>query len=241
MKTLLKRLLLLILGLVVLAALAVYFWIFYDLPSPEDFGTYLPASSTYSPVPLSEVPEPLRWATVVTMDSSFYSSSPRWDPVAIARAIYYAFQCSEGRCLSERTGTIPRGLTVMLMFVSGQDEGDSARQGLRDLALTLRITRRYTRDEILEFYLNSMSYADQVYGVEAAAQFYFGKPVRELDLAECTLLTAIVRIYHFDPAEDLQFVRERQAVILDLLVEHGYIDAEAAAAAKEQTVAFVSQ
>lgn len=238
MKKLLKKLLLLTLGLVALAGLWVYFWIFYDLPSPEAFGTYLPASSAYNPVPLSEVPEPLRWATVVVEDQTFYSPS-RSDPVAIARAIYYAFQCSEGRCLSERTGTIPRGLTVMLMFVSGQDEGDSARQGLRDLALTLRITRRYTRDEILEFYLNSMSYADQVYGVEAAAQFYFGKPVRELDLAECTLLTAIARIYHFDPAEDLQFVRERQAVILDLLVEHGYIDAEAAAAAKEQAVEFV--
>jgi len=237
----LKKLLLLILGLVILAVLAVYFWIFYNLPSPEAFSTYLPASSAYDPVPLSGVPEPLRWATVVAEDQTFYSPS-RSDPVAIARAIYHVFLCSKYHCLSERTGTIPRNLTVGLMVISGQNEGNSVRQGLRDLALTLRITKRYTRDEILEFYLNSGSYADQVYGVEAAAQFYFGKPVRELDLAECTLLPAIAIIAsRFDPVEDLQFVRERQAVILDLLVEHGYIDAEAAAAAREQTVTFVSQ
>ena len=101
------------------------------------------------------------------------------------------------------------------------------------------ITRRYTSDEILEFYLNSIPYTDQIYGVEAATQFHYGKHVSDLDLAECAMLQAIRHLAHFDPESHLGIARERQSVVLDLMVEEGYIDEQEAENAREKLIVFM--
>ncbi len=88
------------------------------------------------------------------------------------------------------------------------------------------------------FFLNSDSYAGQIYGVEAAAQFYFGKHVRDLNLAECAMLPAIARMPDFEPLADLEIAQERQATVLDLMAENGYINELAANLAKEELVFF---
>lgn len=224
--------------LTVVIGLGLYFWVLYDLPSPENFATYIPPSGNYIPVPLSEIPEMLHWATVVTEDKAFYSRSPRVGLPLILRSIWYNLDCAGHECLRIRGATIPQQLVAALMLTSGKNHDRSLRQDMRDLALTIMITQRYTRDEILEFYLNSGSYAGQIYGVEAAAQFYFGKHVRDLNLAECAMLPAIARMPDFEPLADLEIAQERQATVLDLMAENGYINELAANLAKEELVFF---
>ncbi|MBU1749788.1 MAG: transglycosylase domain-containing protein, partial [Chloroflexi bacterium] len=103
------------------------------------------------------------------------------------------------------------------------------RRKIREAVLALRLTSQYTKDEILALYLNQVYYGHLAYGVEAAAQVYFGKPVRDLDIAECALLAGLPQAPAlYDPLTDLPRVQERQRVVLDLMHKQGYITAKQA-------------
>ena len=225
--------------LIVVSGVWLYFWIFYALPSPEELNEYLLTTGNHTSVKLADIPEALQWATIVMEDKSFYSHSMNIDFSDVLHAVWTSFDCAMHKCLRMRAATIPQQLAVNLMIISNRDRGISLRQDLRDLALTLRITRRYTSREIFEFYLNSIPYTNQIYGVEAAAQFHFGKHVSDLDLAECAMLQAIRHLADFDPEKHLEIARQRQSIVLDLMVEEGYIDKQDAASAEQQALTFI--
>jgi membrane peptidoglycan carboxypeptidase len=94
-----------------------------------------------------------------------------------------------------------------------------------------------SKEEILETYLNRADFGNLAYGIEAASRTYFAKSARDLDLAEAALLAGLLQgpSVH-DPLRDLAGAKERQAVVLRLMVEAGYIDGDEAAAAQAETL-----
>ncbi|MBN1486714.1 MAG: transglycosylase domain-containing protein, partial [Anaerolineae bacterium] len=178
-------------------------------------------------------------ATVVVEDRSFYSRALHWKMSSIFRSIWYSIQHRKYEIPRPRDTTIPGQLVTNLTVISGRDYGDSFRQDMRDLILTIMVTHQYSHNEILEFYLNSVNYGDQIYGVEAAAQHYFGKSVRDLNLAESAMLSSIVQLSSFSSQADLEYAQTRQYIILDLMVEEGYISEQESETAKRERLNFV--
>ena len=235
----LRKIPVMLLLLAVVIGVGLYGYVFYALPSPDKFGIYLDASNRYTPTPLVEIPKTLQWATVVTDDPDFYFRDSARSFFGVFRSIWYNLDCATSKCLRVRGATIPQRLAVNLILVSKKERDSVLRQNMRELALTLRITQRYSRDEILGFYLNTLSYAAQLYGPEEAAQFYYGKHVHDLSLAECSMLQAIVRLSDFSTVIDWEIATARQHTILDLMVENGYINEQEANTAKKEPLMFM--
>lgn len=214
-----------------------YFWLFHGIPLPEQFGAYLSPSSEYSPVSLSEVPEALQWATVVAEDRTLYERSRSLNLKSIIRAVYWNFVCARSTCLRDGS-TLPQGVWRSVMDVAGKLDTSQLRRDMRELAWMIVYERRYTPDEILGFYLNIAPYGEEIYGVEAAAQHYFGKHVRDLSLAECVVITVSGK-YPLLIAEDWELVKPMHARILQLMAEEGYISEQVAKDAAQKAVVFV--
>lgn len=252
-----RRLLLIALALLLIAAGIGGSWLFADLPSPEDLSAYTavpsskitdrygrllyemppPYTGLHTPVSLEAIPLDLRQATVATEDANFYRH-PGVDPVAILRALWYNLRAGEVR---SGGSTLTQQLVRILMFTPEERTEQTLRRKLREAALALRLTRRYTKDEILAFYLNEAYYGNMAYGVEAAAQAYFGKSVRDLDLAECALLAGLPQApAAYNPLLDLPRAKARQSVVLDLMVEAGVITSAEADLARAEPLAFAA-
>jgi 1A family penicillin-binding protein len=244
-------------ALVLVASLAVYLWLFRDLPNPANLsaGTVAPSTILYDrrgrvlyeimdphvgrhqPVPLAEIPAWLRKATVATEDASFYEN-PGVDLRAILRAVWINLR--GGEVLSGGS-TITQQLARNLLLSPQERSERTLTRKLRESILAYCLARRLSKDQILELYLNQTYYGNLAYGVEVAAQTYYGKPVRELDLAECTLLAGLPQAPAiYDPLTDPQAAQDRQRVVLNLMLKHGYLDAARTEAAAREKLAFAA-
>jgi penicillin-binding protein 1C len=185
-------------------------------------------------LPLSDVPLRLRQATIATEDAGFYTN-PGVEPKAIVRAVVQMLR-GEG---TSGGSTITQQL-VRLVFMSPEERQErSLARKLREALLALRLTRAYSKDQILETYLNEAYYGHLAYGAEAAAQAYFGKHVRDLDLAESALLAGLPQApARYNPLADLRAAQARQAVVLGLMVRRGYLTPAAAEQAKAEPLSF---
>ena len=203
--------------------------VLYEMPPPR--------TGSHSPVSLSDVPLFLRQAIVATEDATFYDN-PGVDARAILRAIWINLRGGE---ILSGGSTLTQQLVRNLLLSPEERYEQTLRRKLREAVLAWRIARQYTKDQILELYLNEIYFGNMAYGVEAAAQAYFGKPVRDLDLAEATLLAGLPQApAYYNPLENLEGARARQAVVLDLMVAQGYITGEQARLAREEELYYAS-
>ncbi len=180
-------------------------------------------------VPVDQIPLHLGQATIAIEDKSFYDN-PGFDIRGIARAFYYNL----------RGGPIQGGSSITQQLIKNVLISPEERykklysRKIKEVILALEISRRYSKDQILEWYLNSNFYGNLAYGVEAAAQVYFDKPIQELDLAECAMLAALPQFPGMNPIDAPEEARKRQHLVLDAMVRQGYVTAEEATAAKYQ-------
>ena len=206
MRRLKKLLLISILVLAILAA-ATYAWLFVDLPSLDTLYQHAAAPSTkildrngrllyeivdphggkHTPVKLDDIPVYCRQATIATEDANFYSN-PGVDFVGILRAIWINLQ--GGEVLSGGS-PITQQLARNLLLSPEERSQRTVTRKLRESILAWRITQQFSKDDILALYLNEVNYGNLAYGIEAAAQVYFGKSAGQLDLAECALLAGL--------------------------------------------------
>jgi len=108
---------------------------------------------------------------------------------------------------------------------------------VREALLAVRIERMYSKDEILELYLNKVYFGDGLHGAEAAARGYFGKPASQLSLSEAALLAGLVRAPSSDaPTVSLARAKARRALVLRAMLEEGIITAEAFARASREPI-----
>jgi penicillin-binding protein 1A len=165
-------------------------------------------------VPLTQIPRSLRDAVLATEDRRFYS---HWglDPIGIARAIVQNYR--RGRIV-EGGSTITQQLTKVLFLTPDK----SLERKLKEAVLALELERRYSKDRILEMYLNQIYFGHGAYGVEAAARTYFGKSVSELTVRESALLAGLVRApSNYSPFERPEAARMRRELVLRRMVEYG--------------------
>ena len=182
-------------------------------------------------VPYEDISLDLINATVATEDERFWQH-PGVDPIAVFRAVFYNVQ--EQRIVSGFS-SIPQQLARLVLFEPEERTEQSLRRKLREAILASEISRRYSKQEILEIYLNEINYGNLAYGIGAAADTYFGKTAGELTLAEASMLAGLPQApAYWDPYSDPEKAKRRQEVVLDLMVEAGYItQAEADAALAE--------
>lgn len=190
-----------------------------------------PRDAHYTYVPLSQIPASLRLAVIATEDASFYSN-PGIDPAGILRA---ALADLRGASLRQGGSTITQQLARNLYFPPEERSSTSPWRKLKEVVLALRLNRSLSKDQILEQYLNRAYFGNLAYGVEAAARTYFGKSVRDLDLAESALLAGLLQSpADYDPFTRLDSARARQQVVLQRMADEAYItEAQAEAAAAE--------
>ncbi len=189
-------------------------------------------------VKIESVPQHLIDATVATEDDSFWDN-PGVDLGSIARAFIQLLQ--EGEIVSGAS-TITQQVVRQLAFEYEYRTAESWQRKLEEALLAMVLSQRKTKSEILELYLNVSYYGNWAYGVETAAQVYFGKPARDLSMGQATLLVGLPQApADLDPLSPdpavRQAVKDRQRVVLDLMVRHGYLtQAEADAAYNEVLV-----
>jgi membrane peptidoglycan carboxypeptidase len=112
----------------------------------------------------------------------------------------------------------------------------------KEILLAWLMTRKYEKDEILEMYLNEIYYGNLAYGAEAAAQSYFGKTATDLNLAEASLLAALPQSpVELDPLNNLEAAKERQWLVLNLMIDEGYVTQIEAESAYLAPLSFVPQ
>jgi penicillin-binding protein 1A len=171
-----------------------------------------------SSVALYNISRSLRDAVVATEDRAFYTH-PGLSFRGILRAAFTNF----------RGGTIEQGASTITQqyartFTHVGNERTFARK-LREATLAVKIERKYSKEKILEFYLNTVYFGRGAYGAEAAAQTYFKKPASDLDLAEAAYLAGIIRApQRFQVENNPEGVSSIKNKVLADMIRAGYID-----------------
>lgn len=180
------------------------------------------------PVKLSDIPMNVQEAFIAAEDNRFYQHHGV-DLRGIARALYVNIT---GGGVIEGASTITQQLARSAFLTMDR----TLKRKVQEAVVALELERRYTKKEILEMYLNQINFGRGNYGVQAAAQNYFGKNVGQLTLAESAMLAGIVKSpENYNPVANLKTATTVRDRILDQMVGYGYISADEAAKAKKET------
>lgn len=229
-----------------ITAVALFAWVAKDLPSPGKVNTRVIAESTKiydrtgehllyevhgeekrTIIPLSQVPATVQKATISLEDQDFYSHHGI-KISSIFRAIFkdiVEFSAAQG------------GSTITQQFVKWSllsSEKTLVRK-VKEVILSIEIEQKFSKDEILEMYLNEIPYGSNAYGIEAASQTFFGKPARELSLDEAALLAALPQApsYYSPYGSHIDALVGRKQYALKQMMRLGYITEEEAQKAIE--------
>ncbi len=167
--------------------------------------------------PLHNMPKRLIQAFIAAEDSRFFTHEGV-DYIGIARAF---LKNVEAGAIVQGGSTITQ--QVIKPFLR-RDQRKSYKRKLQEAIIAYRIERRFTKEEILWVYLNQIYLGYGAYGVEAAAQNYFGKSVEDVNLAECAMLAGLPKAPSgFSPVRNLERARLRQKYVLKRMTVRGYI------------------
>ena len=226
-------------GIVVAAVIAffimagVYFYLSKDLPKISSLKDYRPPviTTVYSDdnrkiaeffkerriiVPLSQMPKMLKEAFIAAEDSRFYKHKGI-DFFSIIRAF---FKNIEAGAIVQGGSTITQQVTKSFLLSPER----SYRRKIKEAILAYRIDKIFTKEEILFLYLNQIYLGHGAYGVEAAAENYFGKKTKALNLAECAILAGLPQApSRQSPFRYPERAKERQIYVLNRMVAEGYI------------------
>jgi penicillin-binding protein 1A len=210
-----------------------FFAFTHDLPQIRNLESFRPQAMTriYSadkvllaemfqekrdPVPLERIPRYLTAALVATEDRKFYRHSGV-DLKGIARAIIKDIRAGE---FVEGASTITQQLAKTLFLTSRK----TIVRKIKEAILAFQLERRYTKDEILELYLNQVYFGSGAYGVQSAAEIYFGKSVQDLSLAECALIAGMPKSpSRYSPLVNKDLAHRRRDTVLKQMLTTGII------------------
>ncbi len=182
-------------------------------------------------VPLDRIAPALLQATIATEDKRFYDN-PGFDVIALVRAVVMAAREQE---VIAGTSTITQQLVRATLLDEDERTERSYRRKVREIILAAEISRTYSKDEILELYLNEIYYGNLAYGIEAAANTYFNKSAADLTLAEASLLAGLPQAPAlWDPYTAPEKALGRQREVLSLMVANGDVTLEEAQAALDE-------
>ncbi len=175
-------------------------------------------------VPVDRIPDTMRLATLATEDKNFYQH-PGFDLFGVARSMWINLQGGE---TIAGGSTITQQVARNLLMTAEERSTRSLQRKLREIILAWQIENVLEKDDILALYLNQTYYGGLSYGVEAAAQTFFGKAVDDLDLAESALIAGLPQAPAiYNPYTSFEEAKARQEVVLNLMEEAGWISSEA--------------
>jgi len=222
----------------------IYFYFSKDLPDVRQLKVYQPSTITqiYSDsddkiaefyiekriiVELENIPLSLKQATLAVEDSNFYYHFGI-DPKAIFRAFITNIKAGH---VVEGGSTITQQLTKT-MFLSRER---TLPRKIKEAILAVRLELVFTKDEILEMYLNQIYYGHGTYGVEAAARNYFGKSVKDLTIAECAMIASLPKApNNYSPYRNPKRARKRRNHVIRRMENISFINQEEAELALQE-------
>lgn len=228
---------------------AVYVFAFQDLPPVTDlverrqhmttrildrngnllFRIYEDENRTL--IKLNELPSHVIQATIAIEDKDYYSH-PGFSVAGITRAFI----------ANAQNETVQGGSTITQQLVKNRllTPEKTFKRKARELILAIRVNQTYSKDEVLEMYLNQVAYGGATYGIEEAAQLYFGKSATDLTLGEASMLAGLPQspsVYSpFGSRPELAYLRQEE--VLRRMVEDGYISAQEAETARSEVLQF---
>lgn len=169
-------------------------------------------------VKLTNISPQMKWAMISAEDANFYNEQIGIDPIAIARAVVYDV-LHRGSGSLQGASTIPQELVKNTVLTDQQTYG----RKIEEIILTLQLSRTYSKDQILEAYLNEIPWGGDVYGIKTASETYFGVEPDQLDLAQSAMLAGIVQapsyyspIFGTNPDSAIA----RQHYVLEQMLKH---------------------
>ncbi len=184
-----------------------------------------------TPVSLSQVPNEVKAATLASEDADFYNH-PGFSVKGIVRALFN----------DVTHGQLSGGSTITQQLVKNAllTPQKTFTRKIKELVLSLEVEANFSKDQILEMYLNEVSYGGSAYGIQEASRIYFGKDVTEIDLAEAALLAGLPKSpTQYSPhGADPELAIERQREVLKLMFDNGFITKEQQDAALSEKLTF---
>lgn len=170
-------------------------------------------------VTIDKIPQVLIDATTAAEDPTFFDNQGV-DPYALVRAAYINLS---GRG-SSGASTITQQVARALYLPPQQRNEISVDRKVDEIILATKLNDTFSKDKILEKYLNNIYYGNLAYGIQAAALGYFGKEAKDIDLAEASMLAGLPQApSDYDPTKDFDLARRRQKIVLDLMVKYNRI------------------
>ena len=184
------------------------------------------------PVTLDKTPKNLQHAFLAAEDIRFYEHGGI-DFRGIGRAIYTYI----------RWGEVQGGSTITQQLAKNYflTQEQTLSRKLHEAFIALQIEQKYTKNEILEMYMNQIYFGQGAYGVETAANTYFGKHVQDLDLAQCAMIAGIPKSpNYYSPLSNPKAAKERQKTVLEQMTKYGFITKEQADEAYAEPLTYKS-
>ncbi|MCX6765371.1 MAG: PBP1A family penicillin-binding protein [Candidatus Moranbacteria bacterium] len=236
-------------GLVFLVVAGTFIYFAKDLPSPGKVNRRVIIESTKiydrtgehllyevhgeekrTLISFSEIPDTVKYATIVLEDQDFYSHRG----IKLSSIIRAAMKDIL------RQDVMQGGSTITQQFVKNSilSPERTLTRKVKEVILAIEIEQKFSKDEILGMYLNEIPFGSNAYGIEAAAQTYFGKPARELTLDEAALLAALPKAptYYSPYGSHFEELKKRQEAALKRMVDLGYITQDQSEEAKKTDV-----
>ena len=228
----------------------IYWYIFKDLPSPNKLSSNdsYPSSTMVldrnekllyeifvdrnrTPVKLKQLPDYIKWATISAEDKNFYKHKGFAIKGIIRAALNIVF-----RQKLQGGSTISQQLVKNALLTQER----TVQRKIREALLTIAIEVKYSKDQILEMYLNQIPYGGTAYGIEAAAQTFFEKKAQDLTLAQTALIAGLpASPTRYSPfGANPQLAKKRQEYVLDEMFKNGYLKKEEAEKAKQENLVY---
>lgn len=253
-----KRIFLSLCGLAIIGGLllgAYIIHLFLTLPNPENFGDRVVAQTTKiydrtgetllyeihgdekrTILKLEEIPERVKGAILAIEDAEFYNH-PAFDLKSMFRGVIF-------NPLFRKTN-IQGGSTITQQLVKNAfltNERTITRK-IKEIILAIKMEKNYSKDQILELYLNQVSFGSNAYGIQAASQNYFGKDAKDLTAAEAATLAAMLQAtsYYSPFGNHKQELLDRKNYVLERMEDYDYIDEQELKIAKKQELNFTQK
>ena len=179
-----------------------------------------------------EIPPVMKDAMIAVEDRR-YRSHPGVDPIGFARAV--KVRIDRGRW-SQGGSTITQQLARNIFLTNTRTFGRKVREAI----LALALERRFSKDQILELYLNRVYFGGGAYGIDAASRRFFGHSAQRLSLSEAAIIAGLVKApSNYSPTADAEAARGRAGVVIQSMREYGFVSAAEAAAAEPADVKLV--
>ena len=188
--------------------------------SLKDKIAYIKSDSNY--VSYSDVPDYYINAIIAVEDHRFREHSAI-DVISLTRAIISNIQANE---LNEGGSTITQQVAKNLFFMT---EDDFVSRKVAEYIVANELEKNYSKDEILEFYINTIYFGQSCYGIREASKYYYNKEPKDLTLEEATILAGVPNAPSlYNPVDSPELSRSRQKKVVKDMVEYGYLTQEQA-------------